>query len=85
MQRMRRSNHRVRDTRELRGVVAGIRGEVRFNEPLRDWTSFRIGGPADALVVPADVEDLIRLIRQARAGRVPLFVIGGTKDRKSVV
>lgn len=71
-------NHRGGDTRVLRAVVAGIRGEVRFDEPLRDWTSFRIGGPADALVVPADVEDLIRLIRQARADRVPLFVIGGT-------
>jgi UDP-N-acetylmuramate dehydrogenase len=59
-------------------VVDGLRGEVLFDEPLRDWTSFRIGGPADVLVVPADVDDLARLVRQARAAKVRLFVIGGT-------
>jgi UDP-N-acetylmuramate dehydrogenase len=58
--------------------MTGIRGEVRFNAPLRELTSFRIGGPADALVVPADEGDLIRLVRQARAKKVPLFVMGGT-------
>ncbi len=58
--------------------MTGIRGEVRFNAPLRELTSFRIGGPADVLVVPADEGDLIRLVRQARAKKVPLFVMGGT-------
>lgn len=64
--------------RDLLAAVKGIRGEVRFNEPLRNFTSFRIGGPADALVMPADVEDLCLLVKQARTAKVPLFVIGGT-------
>jgi UDP-N-acetylmuramate dehydrogenase len=64
--------------RDLGAAVWSLRGEVRFDAPLRDWTSFRIGGPADALVLPADVEDLCRLVRQARAAKVPIFVIGGT-------
>ncbi|MBI4402229.1 MAG: UDP-N-acetylmuramate dehydrogenase [Nitrospirae bacterium] len=64
--------------RDLHTMVEGVRGEVRFNAPLRDFTSFRIGGPADVLVFPADVEDLCRLVRQARAAKVPIFVIGGT-------
>jgi UDP-N-acetylmuramate dehydrogenase len=51
---------------------------VRFDAPLRDYTSFRIGGPADVLVEPADVDDLVRLVKQARAERLPLFVVGGT-------
>jgi UDP-N-acetylmuramate dehydrogenase len=59
-------------------VVAGIRGEVRFRAPLRDYTSYKIGGPADVLVKPADVDDLARLVRQARGGGAPLFVLGGT-------
>lgn len=58
--------------------MTGIRGEVRFHAPLRELTSFRIGGPADALVVPADEDDLVRLVRQARAKKVPIFVMGGT-------
>ena len=63
---------------DLHAVVSGLRGEVRFGAPLRDYTSFRIGGPADVLVVPADVEDLSRLVKQAHAARAPVFVIGGT-------
>ncbi|HZS10654.1 MAG TPA: UDP-N-acetylmuramate dehydrogenase [Nitrospirales bacterium] len=64
--------------RALRAALSGLRGEVRFHAPLREFTSFRIGGPADALFFPADVEDLGRLLRQARAAKVPVFVIGGT-------
>jgi UDP-N-acetylmuramate dehydrogenase len=63
---------------DLKAVVAGLRGDVHFNEPLRNWTSFRIGGPADVLVVPADVEDVCRVVRQAHAEKVPIFVLGGT-------
>jgi UDP-N-acetylmuramate dehydrogenase len=63
---------------DLRAGMAGLRGEVRFDEPLSEWTSFRIGGPADALVVPADVDDLAQLVRLARAAKTRIFVIGGT-------
>ncbi len=64
--------------RDLRTVVAGIKGTVRFHVPLREYTSFKIGGPADVLVEPADVEDVCRLAKQAAAAKVPIFVIGGT-------
>ena len=63
---------------DLHAVVSGLRGEVKFGASLRDYTSFRIGGPADVLVIPADVEDLSRLVKQAHAAKVPVFVIGGT-------
>lgn len=63
---------------DLRTVVSGLRGEVKFGAPLRDYTSFRIGGPADVLVVPADLDDLSRLVKQTHAAKVPVFVIGGT-------
>jgi UDP-N-acetylmuramate dehydrogenase len=58
--------------------VAGLRGTVRFQASLKDYTSFHIGGPADVLVQPADVEDVIRLCRQTAEQRVPIFVLGGT-------
>jgi UDP-N-acetylmuramate dehydrogenase len=45
---------------------------------LRDYTSFKIGGPADVLVEPADIEDVCLLVQQARARKVPFFVLGGT-------
>ena len=45
-----------------------IQGEVRFDEPMRRHSSFRIGGPADVFVSPAGVDDL--LYRVARSRRV---------------
>ena len=63
---------------DLRAAVAGLRGSVSFRAPLRDYTSFKIGGPADVLVEPADIEDVCLVVRQARAHKVPFFVLGGT-------
>jgi UDP-N-acetylmuramate dehydrogenase len=64
--------------RRLEGAVAGLKGRVRFNAPLKEYTSFRIGGPADVLVEPADVVDVMRLVTQAREQGLPIFVLGGT-------
>ena len=64
--------------RRLEAAVDGIRGAVSFNAPLKDYTSFRIGGPADVLVEPADVDDVACLVRQTTAQKLPLFVVGGT-------
>ncbi|ALA57060.1 UDP-N-acetylmuramate dehydrogenase [Nitrospira moscoviensis] len=76
----RRATTRSSTTRRknLRAAVAGLRGAVTFNAPLGRYTSFRIGGPADVLVEPADIEDLVTLVRQARARKLPIFVVGGT-------
>ncbi len=63
---------------DARAAVAGLRGAVSFQSSLREYTSFKIGGPADVMVEPADIEDVCQLTQQARKWRVPLFVIGGT-------
>ncbi len=82
---MKRTSHRhgttaqyTRLQRKIRSAVAGLRGVVRFSAPLSEYTSFRIGGPADVLVEPADVEDVIRLVKQTHEQKLPLFVLGGT-------
>lgn len=62
----------------LRRVMDGVRGVVKFNEPLQKYTSFRIGGPADVWVEPADVDDVRRVVKQAHGAKIPLFVLGGT-------
>ncbi|MCP9453535.1 MAG: UDP-N-acetylmuramate dehydrogenase [Nitrospira sp.] len=64
--------------RRLEEAVAGLKGRVQFDVPLRAYTSFRVGGPADVLVEPADVNDLVRVVRQAAEQKVPIFVLGGT-------
>lgn len=62
----------------LQTAVGNLRGRVTFGASLDAYTSFKIGGPADVLVEPADVEDVRRLVMQAGAAGIPLFVVGGT-------
>ncbi len=53
-----------------------VRGTVLANEPMSRHTSFRIGGPADALVVPEDREDLVNLLEVLSELQVPFYVMG---------
>ena len=38
----------------------------RENEPMQAHTSFRIGGPADLLILPADVHQLEEAVAKAK-------------------
>lgn len=51
-------------------------GEVSLEEPLRNHCSWKIGGPADALVEPGTPEEAARLLLFAREEGLPLIVIG---------
>jgi UDP-N-acetylmuramate dehydrogenase len=62
----------------LRRALLHVEGEIRWHEPLALHTSLQVGGPADVLVFPADVEDVIRVVRGARMNHIPLMVLGGT-------
>ena len=53
-----------------------LSGEVRADEPLKRHTSYRIGGPADLLVLPASVEDVVWTLRLTHEAGVPVFVMG---------
>ena len=64
--------------RRLQSALVGVRGAIRFQAPLKEYTSFRIGGPADVLVEPADVEDVAHLVQQICRHKLPFFVLGGT-------
>jgi UDP-N-acetylmuramate dehydrogenase len=57
--------------------IRNFKGELKKNEPLREHTSFRIGGPADILAYPADREDLAVLLREIRRQHTPCFILGG--------
>lgn len=59
---------------DLRG--AGFRGEILPEAKLGPLTTWRIGGPAELLATPLDVEDVIRAVRWANALGVPWRVLG---------
>jgi len=54
---------------------AGI-GQVRMNEPLSSHTTWKIGGPADVLIVPASDEELEAALRLCAAYEIPWTVLG---------
>ena len=53
----------------------GLRGQLAHDAPLAKYTSWRTGGTADTLYVPADRDDLARFIAQLPANE-PLLAIG---------
>ncbi|MEX2354051.1 MAG: UDP-N-acetylmuramate dehydrogenase [Gammaproteobacteria bacterium] len=38
--------------------IEGLKGTLKFDEPMSRYTSWRIGGPADRFFVPRDLDDL---------------------------
>jgi len=53
-----------------------LRGKVVANEPLSRHTTWRVGGPADLFIAPADRVELLLLLRLLAAAGVPWLVLG---------
>lgn len=71
---------------ELRIIFEDIGCKKRFDEPMRNYTSFRIGGTADLLIFPENTEDLKKILYLCSEKEIPVFILGfGTnllvKDR----
>jgi UDP-N-acetylmuramate dehydrogenase len=62
--------------RTLGEAIAGCAAEVRFDEPLAQHTTFRIGGPADAWVRANDRQALARVLQFCRASGVRWWLLG---------
>jgi len=60
----------VRDLRKM------VRGQVLAAPPLAAYTSLRIGGPADALVICAGEGDVCRVLRYANRQHIACHVVG---------
>lgn len=56
-----------------------LRGRVQANAPLAPFTWFRVGGPAEALVRPADSDDLAKFMH-ALSLDIPVHVIGACSN-----
>jgi UDP-N-acetylmuramate dehydrogenase len=56
-----------------------LRGRVQAGAPLAPFTWFRVGGPAEWLVRPADVDDLLLLLRDL-PDSVALTVVGAASN-----
>ncbi|WP_417513945.1 UDP-N-acetylmuramate dehydrogenase [Minwuia sp.] len=66
------------DIRRSAGLIdrlPHVRGSYEADAPMRDLTWFRVGGPAEVLFRPADIDDLMAFMTY-RPQDVPVTVIG---------
>ncbi len=66
------------DSTYAAGLLAGLAGSenVVTDEPMKNHTSFKVGGPADILVTPEDADGLVRVYRACIREDIPVFVMG---------
>ena len=63
---------------EMRQKFIEIFGNNRvlFDEPMRQHTTFRIGGPADVFAMPENYEQIREVLRLCKEEKLPFFVLG---------
>ncbi|SHH03036.1 UDP-N-acetylmuramate dehydrogenase [Thermosyntropha lipolytica DSM 11003] len=49
---------------------------VRFNEPMCQHTSFKIGGPCDVMILPESADDIKKVLAWAQDKKIPVFILG---------
>lgn len=49
---------------------------IKYDEPLKNHTSIRIGGPADVFCSPGNIEDLKKVISISKEYNIPFLVLG---------
>jgi len=54
---------------------AGIM-DVKENEPLAEYTTWKIGGPADLLIIPQDKDQLVSAVRILHEHNTPWMLLG---------
>lgn len=59
---------------KIKKIVSG--GQILRDEPLRNHTTFRIGGPCDFFVTANTQEEFIQVIQLCKKEEVPCFMIG---------
>jgi UDP-N-acetylmuramate dehydrogenase len=64
---------------DLKAKTPELRGRLLANQPLDSQSWFRTGGPAQALFMPADADDLSYFLKNLPAD-VPLTVIGASSN-----
>lgn len=50
--------------------------QILYNEPMKNHTSFKLGGPAEKFIEPKDTTELIEAIKSLRGQDIPYYIIG---------
>lgn len=57
-------------------MLKGIDAWIFRNEPMKNHTTFKVGGPADIFVMPGNTSGLLLVLQICHENNLPYFVIG---------
>ncbi len=60
----------------LEAALEGFPGEIRWQEAIAPYTSLKVGGPAEVMVFPASVEEVVFLMQRISEHALPYFLLG---------
>lgn len=49
---------------------------VKFNEPMKKYTTMKVGGPCDAIVFPENIDEIKEIIKFCKTENMKYYVIG---------
>lgn len=63
---------------DLKNLFSNIysKDEVKINALMKEHINFEVGGPADILLIPSKVEQIIESIKICKENNIPYFVMG---------
>ena len=62
---------------EMAEKLKGLDCEILYDEMLAAYTTYQVGGPADALALPKSEDELVALIQRCRSEALPVTILGG--------
>lgn len=60
---------------DISNIMPAVRGIYRYDEPMKKHTWLNVGGPAEVMFLPADVEDLQNFLK-SKPKNMPIFMLG---------
>ena len=60
----------------FKDLIKITKGTLLFEEPMKKHTSYGIGGPAEAYIIPKDSDDLVRILNYAKEKLLSVHFIG---------
>lgn len=51
-------------------------GVALYDEPMKNHTSFKIGGPADVMIIPSNVDELRNAVKICRDNDIDFYIMG---------
>jgi UDP-N-acetylmuramate dehydrogenase len=60
--------------KSLEDVIS--KDKIKYNEPMSKHITMKVGGPADIMVFPDTVEEIVSVIKYAKESNIPVKVLG---------